>query len=893
MPTLWAASLRHLLRHPAQLALALVGLSLGVATIIAVDIATASSRRAFELSMDAVNGAATHEIVGGPQGIDERLYVDLRTHDLVAGEVQPALAPVVEGYVTVGDREMQLVGVDPLASPELEVRGGVEVGRGGAGSGRGAVRGRGADAGGGAEAGGGGSAAEVWRRGGDSGREEGEKERVEALRDWFTERGAVVMAAGAATQLGVARGQRFDVDVGGVSYPAVLISEIREESAAYDGLILTDIAQAQEWLGRVGKLSRIDVRVPGGPAGEAMLAALRQRLPPDVQLHDAQGRTRQSLDMTSAFTTNLKAMSLLALLVSTLLIYGAISFAVVQRRRVIGILRALGATRSEVLVIVLTEAAALGLVGAAIGLGLGLVIGRELITLVSQTINDLYFVVAVSEATLPVSSVVKALVGGFVTALAAALLPALEVAGSAPQLGLRRSVLEERAVHIARRLIIVSAVLAASAGIVVLVSGRNLLAGFVALFLLLLSVAAITPAVLRGLARAAADFAGRASPIARLAFGDIGASLSRTGVAVAALGMAVAAMIGVSIMVESFRESLRDWLGHTMRADVYVTAPGPGSDRPERRLDPGVMKALLATAGIDDHSESRQVVVESPSGPVPLTALQLTRAGYSALQMVSGDAAHAWPEFERGAVIISEPLAWRLQLRLGDALALSTAAGVVRFKIAGIYREYGNDRGNVLMSLAQYRRSWHDDDITAMGIYLAPSAQPAAVIAGMRLAARGRQALLIRSNADIRAISMSIFERTFVITRVLYWLAAGVAAVGLISSLLAWELERSHELAIVRSLGLTPFGAAMLIEAQTGFMGLVALVAAIPAGLLTAVVLTDVINRRAFGWQIDLHLTATQFTDALLLALAAALVAGLYPAWRTATASIAGDIREE
>jgi putative ABC transport system permease protein len=521
------------------------------------------------------------------------------------------------------------------------------------------------------------------------------------------------------------------------------------------------------------------------------------------------------------------------------------------------------------------------------------VIGRELITLVSQTINDLYFVVAVSETTLPVSSVVKALVGGFVTALAAALLPALEVAGSSPQLGLRRSVLEARAVHIARRLIVVSAVLAASAGIVVLVSGRNLLAGFVALFLLLLSVAAITPAVLRGLARAAASFAGRASPIARLAFGDIGASLSRTGVAVAALGMAVAAMIGVSIMVESFRESLRDWLGHTMRADVYVTAPGPGSDRPERRLEPGVIKAVLATAGIDDHSESRQVVVESPNGPVPLTALQLTRSGYSALQLVSGDAALAWPAFERGAVIISEPLSWRLQLRLGDSVPLSTGSGVVGFKIAGIYREYGNDRGNVLMSLAQYRRLWHDNDITAMGIYLEPRARPAAVIAGMRVAARGRQALLIRSNADIRAISMSIFERTFVITRVLYWLAAGVAAVGLISSLLAWELERSHELAIVRSLGLTPFGAAVLIEAQTGFMGLVALVAAIPAGLLTAIVLTDVINRRAFGWQIDLHLTATQFTDALSLALAAALAAGLYPAWRTATASIAGDIREE
>jgi putative ABC transport system permease protein len=213
--------------------------------------------------------------------------------------------------------------------------------------------------------------------------------------------------------------------------------------------------------------------------------------------------------------------------------------------------------------------------------------------------------------------------------------------------------------------------------------------------------------------------------------------------------------------------------------------------------------------------------------------------------------------------------------------------------VAAIYREYGNDRGNVLMSLEQYRRLWHDDQVTGMGIFLEPAVRPAAVITAMRAAVGGRQGLLMRSNADIRAISMSIFERTFVITRVLYWLAAGVAAVGLISSLLAWELERSHELAIVRSIGLTPFGAAVLVEAQTGFMGLVALVAAIPAGLLTALVLTDVINRRAFGWQIDLHLSAAQFTDALLLALVAALVAGVYPAWRTARASIAGDIREE
>ena len=135
---------------------------------------------------------------------------------------------------------------------------------------------------------------------------------------------------------------------------------------------------------------------------------------------------------------------------------------------------------------------------------------------------------------------------------------------------------------------------------------------------------------------------------------------------------------------------------------------------------------------------------------------------------------------------------------------------------------------------------------------------------------------------------MRIFERTFVITRVLYWLAAGVAAIGLVSALLAWELERARELALLRTLGVTPRGSALLVLAQTLFMGLAAFLAAVPAGLLTALVLTEVINRRAFGWQ---HRPAPErrrsSLNALLLALAAALAAGLYPAWRSARAPLA------
>ena len=849
MSTLRAASLRHLLRHPAQLALALVGLTLGVGTIVAVDVATASARRAFELSLQAVNGAATQQIAGGPRGIDERIYQQLISAPAGSVLAGAQYAPVVAGYVSAGERVLQLVGIDPFASAALD-----------AGGARGApalaVHG------------------------------------MSEVRAWFTQPGSVVMSAALARELGVRGDGQFELAVGGVPHQAVLIARLTDAGPGFDALLLTDIAQAQEWLGGVGRLTRIDVRAPAAVPAAEFLRQLRARLPPELAVRSTRAQARETFAMTDAFTINLKAMSLLALLVGTLLIYGAVSFAVVQRRSIIGVLRALGATRGEVLRVVLGEAAMLGVAGGICGLALGLLIGRGLVGLVSQTINDLYFVLAVNSVSVPATTLLKASVAALATALAAALLPALEVVASAPRLALARSALEHRARHAARRLLIVSVLLALGAAIAIVSSSRSLFAGFAALFLLLLSVAAATPAALQALAAAGARLAAGFSAAARLACADIAASLSRTGVAIAALGMALAAMIGVAIMVESFRESLREWLLQTVRADIYVSAPGV-ADSLERRLDPQVIEALLAVPGIAAHSEGRRVTVAASAGPVDLNAVRLVPASYPGFRFTRGDPQRAWPQFRQGAVLISEPLAWRLSLGVGDTLTLETASGLRPFNVAGIYREYGNDRGEVLMDLGHYQSWWQDPGIAALGLYLSPGTTTTQAVQALREAAHGRQALLIRSNADIRALSMRIFERTFVITRVLYWLAAGVAALGLLSALLAWELERSRELALLRSLGLTPGASAVLIIAQTTFMGVAALLAAVPAGVLTALVLTEVINRRAFGWEIGLHLRAAQFSQALLLALAAALAAAFYPAWRSARLPITAGLREE
>jgi putative ABC transport system permease protein len=212
----WIASARHLLRHPAQLALALIGLALGVATITAVDIAIASSARAFGLSLDAVNGAATHVITGGPGGVDERLFAEL------AATTHCALAPIVEGYVTVNDETLDLVGIDPLAAVSFDAQ-------------RLQPQSAGVD-----------DAAQLER--------------------WIEEPGTVATTAATAQRLGIVVEGAFSLDIGGRSVPARLIETLPGEQAGRESLLVTDIAQAQEWLALIVRLSRIDVRAPAGSA---------------------------------------------------------------------------------------------------------------------------------------------------------------------------------------------------------------------------------------------------------------------------------------------------------------------------------------------------------------------------------------------------------------------------------------------------------------------------------------------------------------------------------------------------------------------------------------------------------------------------------------------------
>lgn len=847
MPVLYRASFGYLLRHPWQLALALVGICIGVAVIVAVDLANESSRRAFLLSMDAVNGEATHQIVGGPSGVDESFYVTLRVEQGIR-----TIAPVVSGQVRYEDTVLRLLGVDPFAEREFRNY---------------ALPERGEQS--------------VLQSDTDS------ESPLNITRIILTTPGALLASERTARMLGLDVGEEFDVMVSGRERDALLAGLITEkEPGRLDNLLITDIASAQEWLDMQGRLTRIDVKIAEGHDG--VLRQIEENLPGDMQLLSAAGRTRATLDMSAAFMTNLTAMSLLALLVGIFLIYNSVGFAVLQRRGLIGVLRALGLTRTQTFSLILAEAAMLGIAGAVLGLFFGIWLGENLLQLVSRAISDHYFVVNVTHVTIAPVSVAKGLVAGFGATMFAAAVPAIEASSYQPRLAMTRSVLERRT---GQSLPIVTAaglVAAFLAMFMLAFSGDNLVAGLVALFLLILGFALVIPIAVRVCAVQLAPLAGKLlGTSARMAVSGIGASLSRTGVAIVALSVAVSATVGVSVMVDSFRSSVNEWLGNTLQSDIYVGVEGGA-------LDPDLVDELLAIPGIEAHSTTRRTWLESDSGRVRLLAIRMPPGRHAGSAIREGEPERVWGEFENeGAVLVSDAYSYRHDVGPGDTVRFKTQKGDRAFRIAAVYQSYDSNDGAIVMSRRNYDIFFDDPTINSIGIYLEDGADAERIMEEIRDRAAGRQSLLMNSNARIREISLGIFDRTFIITDVLYWLAVGVAVIGILGAMLALQLERARELAVLRAIGMTPGQTGGLVAIQTGFIGLLSGIAAVPLGVVMAWVLIAVINRRAFGWQMDMTIDPRVLLTAMALAAGAALVAGIYPAWRAARARPAVAMREE
>ncbi len=837
MPVIYRASLSYLLRHPWQLTLAVVGICIGVAVIVAVDLANSSARKAFLLSMDAITGVATHQVIGGPAGLDETLYRELRVARGLTN-----IAPVVEGYGDAPSGPVRIFGVDVFAERAME-------------------------------------------RFADLDSVATDDDPTSLIGDLLTEPGAALVSEATAAALGLRRGDMIELVTAGRVHAARIIGIFESTGGAADDVLLTDVATAQVWLNQPGRLTRIDARLGDHPDA---VARFQEILPAGTRLLSAAGRTRATTEMSTAFMTNLTAMSLLALLVGLFLIYNSVSFSVLQRRGLIGVLRALGITRRQAFTLVVVESAGIGLIASVIGVLVGIGLGERLLVLVSQSINDLYFRVNVTAVDVSGLSITKGMLAGIAASTLAAAVPAFEAAAYPPRLALLRSTVEHRARHLVPLIAGLGVLTLLVAAATLWSSARSLVAGLAAVFLVIFGFAMCIPLAVRGLAilfeRPGRHLAGLPGA---MAISGIATSLSRTGVAIVALAVAVSATIGVSVMVDSFRGSVSAWLERSLQADVYVGAQGGP-------LDPEVIADLAALPGVAHVSSSRRARFEYTGGQTDVLAIDMAPGSYAGTEIIDSLDVDVWRAFDAGdAVLVSEPYAYQHEVAPGDTITLPTTSGDRIFPIVAIYQSYDVSASAILMSRDTYDRYWDDTAIDSIGLYLDEGANADAIIAMATAIAANRQALRARSNSDIRVLSLEIFDRTFIITDVLYWLATGVALIGILSAMLALQLERARDLAVLRALGMTPAELGGMITLQTGAIGLFSGLAALPLGVAMAYILIDVINRRAFGWQIDMDVGAGVLVSAVLFAVLAAVVAGLYPAWRAANSRPALAMREE
>lgn len=837
------ASSRYYFNHPWLTALALFSIALGVAVVTAVDMANQGAMDSLQRTTASLEGGASHQLIGPPGGVAEQIFPLIQQSSNIL-----AATPIVEGVVSTPEFPgfaFNLLGIDPLSEYKFRPHMGQTV-------------------------------------------------EQESLATLMTKPGSVFMARDTAKQLALQIGDSLHILAGGKKKQIAIAGLLAPTNPAIRegiaNLLLADIATAQELLAVEGRLSRIDIiatdpdKLPSTPTGTRIIAADSQK--------------QAMMAMTRSFRLNLTALSLLALLVGMFIIFNTITFSVVRRRRLIGLLRAQGVTRGEIFRQLLVEGLMLGVPGTCGGLLLGVWLGYGMVDLVTRTINDLYFYLPTTPLHPDPYTLLKGAGLGIGATILATIPPAYEATTVSPTMALTRSTQDSPGDRGKKMWTVWTALVLLGLGtVILLLQNQQLYSGFAALGLLIFGAAFLAPmatvllmTILKKPMQIVFGLPGK------LAVGGVVRNLSRTGVAVAALTVAVATALAMGLLINSFRSTVEVWLEQTLSSDIYISISGTLSTAGNPELNPATITALKNVPGVATVGFGRKMTIETDLGRLKLLILDIPKERFFTYQFKAGDPEILWPQFlHNEAILISESLAYHKGLRIGEKILLPTTTGAHPFVIGGIIYDYRANAGLVIMNRAHFQRYWQDNGVTNMGIGVAAGHDIEQVVQRLQKAIaddQQNQSLVIRSNRKLREASLEIFDRTFAITKLLRLLGVLVAFFGVLTALMAIQLERFAEMAIFRALGLSRRELRRVVLLETGLLGLAAGVFAMPLGWLQGLLLIQVINYRSFGWSLQVAPEPYLLGQTLLIAIPTAIIAGIFPAQKMANTSPAAALRE-
>lgn len=622
------------------------------------------------------------------------------------------------------------------------------------------------------------------------------------------------------------------------------------------GRMLTDIAVAQRLLGVGPDPTRLTLTDPSQAPRITALA-------PNLILTDPVPPADAG-QLTGSFHLNLTAFGFLSFAVGLFIVHSTVGLAFEQRRIMIRTLRALGAARRHIVTLLAVEMVGLALIAGVLGLILGYLIAGALLPGVGATLRGLYGATVGSELTFrpewAATGLAMAVVGS-----GAATASALWRVGRMPLLTAARAEAWAETTRRTQNWQAAGAAMLLTLGALA-ATQDSLMAGFVAMGGLFLGAALALPSLLDLSLRLATRTTQR--PVSQWLWSDSRQQVPGLALALMALLLALSTNIGVGTMVSSFRLTFLDWLDQRLAAELYVSArsDAEGADLARWAMTQPEVQAVLPIRSVE-----RPVA----GAPVELYGV-IDHATYRNGWPILAGGAEAWAKvYDTGGVLVNEQLARRLDLRLGDPVPL---ADDWRPIVAGVYADYGNPLGQVVMAMPTLLGQVKDVPNQRFGLRLDPDQAPA-------LAQKLRSAFdlpesAVIDNGSLKAFSRQVFERTFTVTAALSVLTLAVAAFAMFTALLTLAAQRLPQLAPVWALGLTRRHLVRIEVLRALALAALTWVIALPVGLALAWLLLERVNVAAFGWRLPLHLFPWDWALLLGLALGAAVLSAVLPARR-------------
>jgi len=628
-------------------------------------------------------------------------------------------------------------------------------------------------------------------------------------------------------------------------------------------LFIFDLARLQELTGKTGRVDRVEFLVESGPRiteRRAELQPILEKLGRNGErwIVTAPGARKAAAEtMTRAFRLNLTILSLIALLVGLYLIFQALDGAVVRRRPEIAILRSLGIEESTIRRSWLAESAILGVFGGALGLLLGWAGAQASVRAVGQTVNALYYATTVNSANLTPVEIGIGLGLGLVTALIAGWWPAREAARTPPAQVLQRGAAPAAGHRMMRSFAAgTSCVLAGIlctrlpplhfAG-----GGRFPVAGYAAAFLWIFGTGILCSFLLPPIARMGRGLGMRSAPMS-VALGHLRKPSGRHRLAAAALVCAIGMTSGMAILVARFEQTMQGWVRRTLQADLYISSSGAQSASSQNRISASAAHALATHPAVAHVAMLVAYPIEIDHIATILSGVDLddpaTRPDLPWIEAPAKDDPVFAPASDGTRALVSETFTARFNVGRGDSVKVPTPDGVKTVVIAGVFADYGNERGSILIDRRHVAEWFSDDTVTNVSLYVKPGVDPDTLRAELVLRYPG---LSLFTNARLRDEVLRIFRQTFSITYALEVIGVIVAVTGLGLTLVSVLLDRREELTTLRALGFKRREIAFASSVEGLAVSLCAAAGGLVLSLALGWLLIHVINKQSFGWTLS------------------------------------------